>query len=132
MAYASVSDVNAVLPAKFQIGASTTPTSTQVTAWIAEYEAELNGLLVAAGFSAPATGSNDIVRLRRIIVEATACKTWPVISPADDDQLPAQVRGWCGTWAEAVKALQDGTFVLVDQSRRKKSGMIYASVMQDD
>lgn len=132
MPYATVSDVNAVLPAKFAITSSTVPTSTQVEAWIAEFGAELDGWLKTNGYSTPVTGTNDLLRVRRIIVEAVACKLWPVRSPADDDQLPAQVRGWCDTWAQAVKSLADGSFTLVDQSRRKKSGMIYPSLLQDD
>ncbi len=59
MAYATVSDVNALLATKGQITSSTVPTDTQVTAWIAEYEAELNGLLVAAGFTA---GEGELLR----------------------------------------------------------------------
>lgn len=133
MPYATTSDVNALLPpAKGQLGASSVPTATQVTAWIAEFEAELNGLLVAAGFTAPVTGSNDLIRVRRIIVEATACKVWPVMFPADDSALPSQVGQWCSTWANTVAALKDGSFTLVDQSRRKKTRVIYMGAMGDD
>lgn len=52
MAYATYSDVQARVPYR-TIGAATKPTDTQVTAWITESEAMLNGVLAAADLPAP-------------------------------------------------------------------------------
>lgn len=52
MAYATYSDVQARIPYR-TISATSKPTSTQVTAWITETEAMLDGVLVAADLPAP-------------------------------------------------------------------------------
>lgn len=132
MPYATYNDVNALLPEKAQITNTSTPTTTTVTAWIAQAEARLNGALSTAGFSVPATGANDIVMLRGIVAEGVACKAWGVRFPVDETALPKQVEGYCETWKDALKSIKDGTFTLVDQSRRAKTGMIYLGTMQDD
>lgn len=64
MAYATYSDVQARLGGRFAFGASTKPSTTQVTAWIAEAEAVLNGTLQAAELEAPYTADAAVLILR--------------------------------------------------------------------
>ena len=54
MAYAALADVQAVNP-KRTYGASTTPTTTQVTAFIDDIAAEIDSVLSARGLATPVT-----------------------------------------------------------------------------
>lgn len=134
MAYAAIADVQRLFHAHagFVIEDTSTPSETDVEAWIAEHESQLNGLLKAAGYSVPVTGSNDVPYLRKLVAEKTACKTWGIAFPVDTDQLPAQVKGWCEAWDAALKAIKDGEFTLVDQDIRLGMGVIYPTMMFDD
>jgi hypothetical protein len=64
VAYATYSDVQARLGGRFAFGAATKPTQAQVTAWIAEAEAVLNGTLQAAELEAPYSSDAAVLILR--------------------------------------------------------------------
>lgn len=57
--YASTTDVGARVPYR-AIGASTNPSSTVVSGWIDDAEAELDGVLGAQGLSTPLTGTGPV------------------------------------------------------------------------
>jgi hypothetical protein len=63
MAYATYSDVQARVAGR-DIGASTKPTSSQVTQWITEAEAMLTGALNAVNVSTPITNTNGVEILK--------------------------------------------------------------------
>lgn len=53
--YGSIQGVQAIVPAAGEYGADTTPTTDQVTTWLAEGHSEINRYLSAAGYSTPAS-----------------------------------------------------------------------------
>lgn len=52
MAYAAISDIQGLM-AKFTIGASTKPTTTQVTTIITQVSAEIDSVIAGAGYAVP-------------------------------------------------------------------------------
>lgn len=55
MAYGSTGGVSALLPAVGTLGASSTPTSTQVSTWLTEASAIIDRHVTGAGFAVPVT-----------------------------------------------------------------------------
>lgn len=60
MAYGSTSGVQALLPAIGALGASSVPTSTQVTAWLGEGSAAIDRALSGAGYTVPIAASATV------------------------------------------------------------------------
>lgn len=58
--YGSADGVLAIVPALGSITNETTPTSDQVTAWLAEGHSEINRFLSAAGYVVPVSASADL------------------------------------------------------------------------
>ncbi len=132
MPYATYPDVNQLLPEKAQCTLTTTPNTTTLTDWIAEYEATLNAALKSAGYTVPVTGSNDIALCRGLVAKGVACLAWGVRFPVDETALPKQVDNWCQEWTNALKAITEKKLPLVDQSKAAKVGVIYLGTMQDE
>src|SRR3990167_10063565 len=61
--YAATSDIQARLPG-FTLSTSTKPSSTQVSQWITEAEAELEGAMLAGGLTVPNTNTRGIEILK--------------------------------------------------------------------
>ena len=57
MAYGSVSGVSALVPVVGTLGTSSTPTSAQVTEWLAQGSARIDRALSSAGYSVPVATS---------------------------------------------------------------------------
>jgi len=57
MAYGSVSGVSALIPVVGTLGTSSTPTSAQVTEWLAQGSARIDRALSSAGYSVPVATS---------------------------------------------------------------------------
>ena len=66
MAYASLSDIQALNP-KRTYSATTTPTSTQVSALIDQIAAEIDAELMAKGYEAPATTPTEWVTFLKAV-----------------------------------------------------------------
>lgn len=66
MSYGSVAGVEAIVPALGTLDSSSTPTSTQVTAWLAEGYAKINAALSAAGYSIPVSAADALPLLRSL------------------------------------------------------------------
>lgn len=58
--YGSAAGVLAIVPAVGSFTASTTPTSTQVTTWLAEGHSEINRYLSSSGYVVPASASAEV------------------------------------------------------------------------
>lgn len=67
-AYAKLSDVAARLPNR-AFTTTSKPTAAQVTNWLTETEAEVNGELAAGGIGVPVTSSRGVEYLRGKVVE---------------------------------------------------------------
>jgi hypothetical protein len=74
MSYASVDDIKARLPGR-TIDTTSSPTSTAVTAWIAEAEALINNTLAGAGLPAPYTDASSILILKVWVCECVEGRT---------------------------------------------------------
>lgn len=66
MSYGSVVGVEAIVPALGTLDGSSTPTSTQVEAWLSEGYAKINVALAAAGYSIPVSASDALPLLRSL------------------------------------------------------------------
>lgn len=95
MAYAAVSDVQARNPYR-TIGASSKPTTTQVTAWITEAEAEVNGLLSALGLTSPATGDGATILKHKVVayVAGLVQQAYANAGGDENDDGRAEIDAW--------------------------------------
>lgn len=60
MAYGSVAGVSALVPAAGTLGTSSTPTSAQVTEWLAQGSARIDRALSSAGYSIPVASTATV------------------------------------------------------------------------
>ena len=60
MAYGSVSGVSALVPVAGTLGTSSTPTSAQVTEWLAQGSARIDRALSSAGYSVPVAATATV------------------------------------------------------------------------
>lgn len=97
MPYATPANVASRLGGR-SIGASTAPTSDEVTAWIAEHEAELDGHLSAAGFTVPVSGASPLVIVRSKITAKVASRVLDTYGAGTDmeesDLAPRLQKEW--------------------------------------
>lgn len=60
MSYGTVAGVEALIPVAGSFGVATTPTTTQVTSWLAQGYSIINRTLSAAGYAVPVESSADV------------------------------------------------------------------------
>lgn len=90
-------------------------TAIDVNNWIAEYEAEIDGILKALGYTQiPAEGTRDVVMLRRFVAERTAAKVWSV--KYHGNEFPDKVKEWIKGYELFTGSLERGRRGLIDQS----------------
>lgn len=117
--YTTTSDVERLLDTMLiDFEAETEPyevTTADVSAWIDGYEAEIDGILTALGYSQiPVEGTRDIALFRDKVAERTAAKVWAVKYHSND--FPDAVREWLKTWELFIASLEKGRRRLLDQS----------------
>lgn len=114
--YCEVSDVQAKVPvyAGFTIDSTTKPTDTAVGLWIVEAEAEVNAVLKARGYSAPATGTNDVIMIRGKVASKVALLT--LINAFGFESLSPATVEILGGWREFIKSLRNGELSLADET----------------
>lgn len=97
MAYALSSDVSARVGRT--LSTTSTPTTAQVTAWIAEAEAELNGALEAQGITNPITDADGILFVKPYVC-ARAAMFWlqNKDSVTDGSDATAQIEAFRSEW----------------------------------
>ncbi len=112
-AYAAVADVQALLP-ELVIGTSSKPSTAEVTTFITQVEAQINGVLTAQGYpSVPATGVNDVALLQGVVQRKVAALTYLAAFPTDS--APDKVRVWNEEFTQFMNWLRQGQISLVDQ-----------------
>lgn len=116
MAYTSASDVEARLDlwgvAPFTV--SSNPTLAEVNGFIAQYEAQINGILRAQGYTTvPATGEDDVNMLKRFVASRAAAQVFSITFTAQT--FPDAVKQWIADWDLFIRMLRDGELRLVNQ-----------------
>lgn len=131
MAYAAASDVQALIGALFTIGSTSTPTTTQVSGWIDQYSAEVDGVLSERGYGTiPATGTTDLLILKNVVAKRTAAETYFAAFGFDDS--PANVEAWMADYNGFLAGLRNGDRKLVNQNERRRAGVVYLSRYIED
>lgn len=126
--YAATADVQALIP-EFTIGASTKPSTTEITALITQAEGEINGILTAQGYSTvPATGSNDVALLEGYVARKVAADVWLTAYQRDDP--PYKVKTWREEWRDFIARLRRGDQHLIDQLPQGDDDPVFLIVRQ--
>ena len=107
MSYGSVSGVSALVPAAGTLGTSSTPTSAQVTEWLAQGSARIDRALSSAGYSIPvgttATVYAELTALANLYGAAHVLTARGLDSANGEAENRADV--WLGRFDETLKAL---------------------------
>jgi len=114
--YHNLSDVQSRLPSAIAtIDALSEPSAEQVTAWMEEVEAFVEGQL-ATRYQVPITGSQSILIVRDICADLTAYRVWQFKAMGvDDAEFRNQAEVLRQRAMEKLQALLEGTMVLPDQ-----------------
>jgi phage gp36-like protein len=120
--YHSLSDVQSRLPSSIAtIDALTEPNADQVTAWMDEVEAFVEGQL-ATRYQVPITGTQSILIVRDICTDLTTYRVWQFKSMGvDDPEFRNQAEVLRQRAMEKLQALLEGKLILPDQPTTKSS-----------
>ena len=107
MSYGSLSGVSALVPVAGTLGATSTPTSAQVTEWLAQGSARIDRALSSAGYSIPvastATVHAELTALANLYGAAHVLTARGLDSANGEAENRADV--WLGRFDETLKAL---------------------------
>jgi hypothetical protein len=112
MAYATSSEVQGAI-AKFTIGASTKPSTTQLTVMLAEIDGYIDSILAAKGVVVPVTAPAYFTQaLQSIGVAGVAARVLKSMFPdaVGADETPAYAY-WQARFDDGIKALVDGSLI---------------------
>jgi len=114
--YHTLSDVQSRLPSSIAtIDAVSEPNASQVTAWMDEVEAFVEGQL-AIRYQVPITGTQSILIVRDICADLTAYRVWQFKAMGiDDAEFRNQAEVLRTRAMEKLKSLLEGNMVLPDQ-----------------
>jgi phage gp36-like protein len=120
--YHSLSDVQSRLPSSIAtIDALTEPNADQVTAWMNETEAFVDGQL-ATRYQVPITGTQSLLIVRDICADLTAYRVWQFKAMGvDDPEFRNQAEVLRQRAMEKLQALLEGKLILPDQPTTKSS-----------
>jgi hypothetical protein len=90
MAYAAVADIQSTLINVGPFAADSKPTITQVTAFIAEVEAEMNSIFASAGIAVPVTDPQKLLVVKKICCDGAAAKVLRSIQMEPDQAVAFQ------------------------------------------
>lgn len=127
--YAAVSDVQALINALsgtgLTIGTTSVPTTAQVEGFLDQVAAEVDGMLRGAGYgTVPATGTSDVLMIRRHVAQKAAAMTYHA-GFGGFGETPARVEQWEKEYADFLKRLGEKSIRLVDQAPARRAGVIY-------
>lgn len=112
MAYATVSDVQAIL--QFTFSTTTRPTTAQVTQWIVEVDAEINAILRNHGFSPPVTDADSF--LKSISAKGAAYYAAQAIYTGEGFNQTDRIARMYDEWRAMVKTLKDSPNLIQETS----------------
>lgn len=132
MAYASTSDVQTRLGALFTIGASTKPSTSEVSAWLDQISALIDMHLRRAGYGTiPATGTNDALALKMVVADYAARRVIRTAFHANN--LPQATLDELSETKALLDAIKNGEAVLIDQLPARNSfKVMYSKVYGSD
>lgn len=131
MAYAVTADVQKLIHStRLTIGAGSEPTSTTVTAWIAETDARIDGALKRCGATVPITGTTDLLILRGLVSKKVAALVWKVANP--NSAVPEYISDWEEEFKDAFDLMQSCKFKLADQSAAGGAGVALGRTLNED
>jgi hypothetical protein len=110
--------------------ATSHPNSTEVDSLVDEIAADVNAVLIALGYSAPASGANDILLIKRYVSMKAACEAFKMGFMGD--QLPAKVVSWCESYDKFIDRLLDGDYSLIDQTGFSGTGYVLVGAYTGD
>lgn len=133
--YADVAHVQAHLNSLggpgITIGVASVPTTSQVEGFLDQVAAEVDGILAGQGYGTiPASGTNDVLMLRRYIAQKVAAMVWMAGFMSDD--LPGKVQRWLDEYDAFIARMLDKTQRLIDQTPRGKMGVVLMSRYIED
>jgi len=126
MAYATTTEVQAKIP-EFVIGASTKPSTSEVTNFISQIDGRINGVLSAQGYETiPATGSNDLAMLEGLVSHKVAAMVLLIAYPGDT--VPDKVKLWTEQFDTFLRDLRKGDTFLIDQQPMGDQAPLFAVI----
>ncbi len=128
--YATVADVQALITSAsgsgLTIGATSTPTTTQVEGFLDQTAAEIDSFLRAKGYGTiPASGTNDKLLLKKYTALGAAVLTWRTAFGGYDDT--SRVKAWAEEYAAFLDRLAKNDQRLIDQAPLGKVGVVLVS-----
>ncbi len=130
--YAAVADVQALLGTKgtsgsgITIGATSTPTTTQVEGFLDQIAADIDSQLRAKGYgTVPASGTNDKLLLKRYTALGAAVMTWRAGYGGHEDT--ERIKAWADEYKAFIERLSKNDARLIDQAPLGKVGVVLVS-----
>ncbi len=90
-----------------------------IDALISGYEAEIDSVLSDVGYTAPATGTDDVALIGIKVRKAVAADAW--LASVSQDEAPDWVGRWLSEWSDFLSEFTEGTRTLTNQSASKRS-----------
>lgn len=82
---------------------------------------QVDAALTAAGYTAPATGDNDILLIGQFVVNMAAAQAWRELYHDQDE--PDRIGAWERGFNAFLKGIATGVFRLTDQSTAEAGGL---------
>jgi len=99
------------------LGAGSAPTLTQAEGFLDQVAAEVNAVLVATGYgTVPASGTNDVLFLRRYVAQKAAAMVYH--AGLQFDVTPEKVKRWEQEYDQLLERLITKQQQLIDQRPR--------------
>lgn len=105
MAYAVHGDVTARIPGR-TLGTGSSPSTSTITDWLAEAEAEVDGILASRGVSTPITASGGIKILKKVICEYAEARTRMALAAGAGDGSNDDGESAMGRYEKALERLE--------------------------
>lgn len=113
-AYCTTDDVQSRVGALLTLSVSTEPNLTEVSAWINQASARVNGALNGAGYATvPPTDEDDLLMLLDIVANYVALKV--LYTAFERDQVPQSAVEILSGWGDFMLGLKNGASVLPSQ-----------------
>ena len=110
MSYCAETDIEA--RCNLTISSSSVPTTTQVSAWIGQVDAELESALVSGGYAVPVTNTTDLKLLCRIATEGVGAMVemsrYSEVESSDSPHGEIMEK----TYRDYLRGLRDGSIIL--------------------